>query len=169
MAYLGGAIGFGSCCGLLQSLALADCKRMSDAALLVLAKGCPSLRFLNLSGCGKVRLVCTIYPHFRSKCRVAVVLADMHIFSRGCTCGVFPRAPRGVTLRWKLNGMVVRITLLQEASSADCHTDQRFALFSRAIGYRLLAFGHPLIILWYRRSPPEASSISPEAAQRWRC
>ncbi|CAN0545947.1 unnamed protein product, partial [Ectocarpus sp. 8 AP-2014] len=43
-----------SCCALLQSLSLADCKRMSDVSLRVLAKGCPRLRFLNLSGCDKV-------------------------------------------------------------------------------------------------------------------
>lgn len=54
VAYLGGAIGFGSCCALLQSLALADCRRMSDSSLVALAKGCPRLRFLNLSGCEKV-------------------------------------------------------------------------------------------------------------------
>ncbi|CAM9289945.1 unnamed protein product, partial [Sphacelaria rigidula] len=53
VSYLGGAIGFGSCCTSLQSLALADCKGMSDSALVVLAKGCPRLRFLNLSGCEK--------------------------------------------------------------------------------------------------------------------
>lgn len=54
VAYLGGAIGFGMCCALLQSLSLADCKRMSDVSLQVLAKGCPRLRFLSLSGCDKV-------------------------------------------------------------------------------------------------------------------
>eukprot|EP00752_Nemacystus_decipiens_P010136 g9032.t2 len=54
VAYLGGAIGFGTCCALLQSLSLADCKRMSDVSLQVLAKGCPRLRFLSLSGCDKV-------------------------------------------------------------------------------------------------------------------
>ncbi|CAN0130875.1 unnamed protein product, partial [Scytosiphon promiscuus] len=54
VAYLGGAIGFGSCCSLLQSLSLANCNRMSDTSLQVLAKGCSRLRFLNLSGCDKV-------------------------------------------------------------------------------------------------------------------
>lgn len=54
VACLGDTIGFGSGCALLQSLSVADCKRVSDASLSALAKGCRRLRFLNLSGCDKV-------------------------------------------------------------------------------------------------------------------
>lgn len=57
LAYLGGAIGFGTSCRVLQSISLADCKQVSDYALKVLVEGCPRIRFLNLSGCEKVRLV----------------------------------------------------------------------------------------------------------------
>lgn len=54
VACLGDTTGFGSGCTLLQSLSVADCKRVSDASLSALAKGCRRLRFLNLSGCDKV-------------------------------------------------------------------------------------------------------------------
>ncbi|CAM9275298.1 unnamed protein product, partial [Discosporangium mesarthrocarpum] len=54
VAYIGGTIGFGSSCDLLQSLSLAQCKGMSDHALRALAQGCKNLRFLSLSGCDQV-------------------------------------------------------------------------------------------------------------------
>ena len=60
VACLGGAIGFGTCCVLLQSLSLADCKRMSDVSLVALARGCKRLRFLNLSGCDKVSFLLVV-------------------------------------------------------------------------------------------------------------
>lgn len=56
VAYIGGAVGFGVSCALLQSLSLTNCKRISDTSLQVLAKGCRRLRFVNLSGCEKVTL-----------------------------------------------------------------------------------------------------------------
>lgn len=43
---------------------------MSDSALVVLAQGCPRLRFLNLSGCDKVRFVVyVVCPRFTALCQ----------------------------------------------------------------------------------------------------
>lgn len=87
MAYIGGAIGFGASCALLQSLSLADCKRISDTSLQVLAKGCLRLRFLNLSGCEKVIQVAPQLspPSVYSDVLVATLLARCEASS---VCGV---------------------------------------------------------------------------------
>ncbi|CAM9637950.1 unnamed protein product [Pylaiella littoralis] len=106
VAYLGGAIGFGTCCALLQSLSLAGCKRMSDVSLQVLAKGCRRLRFLNLSGCDKVTT--KGIKHIAGGCPNMAVL-NLYCCSKvqnGALMALSKHCPRLVSLNVALVGRV---------------------------------------------------------------